>query len=85
MLREIIGKKISQQNQKFTINDILTRHKLLIANKFNEYFTTMGTELTKDIPTITEKRNDYLDGICKNSNVLAPTTTDEIRIIPCCV
>ena len=53
--------------------------------KFNEYFTMIGTELTKDIPTITEKRNDYLDGICKKSNVLAPTTTDEIRIIPCCV
>ena len=71
MLRKITGKKTSQQNQEFIINDILTQHKHLIADKFNEYFTTNGTELPKDIPTVTEKPNDYLDGIYKNSNVFS--------------
>ena len=59
MIREVIGKKTSQQNQEF----ILTRDKQLIADNFNEYFTTIDTELTKDMPTDTSKPGDYLDGI----------------------
>ena len=59
----------------------ITQDRQLIADKFNEYFTTIGSELTKDIPTVTEKPEDYLDGIYKNSMFLTPTTTDEIRII----
>ena len=66
MIREIIGKKTSsQQSQEFLINGILTRYKKLIADKFNEYITTIGTQLTKDITTITKKPDDYLDGIYK--------------------
>jgi len=33
--------------------DFLTRDKQLIADEFNEYFTTNCTELTKNIPTVT--------------------------------
>ena len=81
-IREIIGKKTSsQQNQEFLINGTLTRDRQLIADKFNEYSTTIGSELTKDIPTVTKKAEDYLDGIYKNSVFLAPKTTYEIRII----
>ena len=71
----------SQQNQEFLINGTLTKDRQLIADKFNEYFTTIGSELTKDIPTVTDKPEDYLNGIYKNSMFLTPTTTDEIRII----
>ena len=68
MIREIIGKKAtSQQNQEFLINGTLTKDRLLIADKCNEYFTTIGSELTKDIPTATDKPEDDLDGIYKNS------------------
>ena len=42
----------------------------------------MGTQLTKDIPIVTEKSDDDLDGIYKRKvNVLVPTTADEIKII----
>ena len=41
----------------------------------------IGSELTKDISTVTKKPEDYLDGIYKNSMFLASTITDEIRII----
>ena len=82
IIREIIGKKAtSQQNQEFLINGTLTKARQLVADKFNDYFTTIGSELTKDIPTATDKPEDYLDGIYKNSMLLTPTTTDEIRII----
>ena len=41
-----------------------------------------GSELTKDIPTVTKKPEHYLDRIyMKNFMFLAPTTTYEIRII----
>ena len=72
MIREIIGKKTSsQQSQEFLINGTLTRDGLLLADTFNEYFTTIGSELTKDIPTVTKKPEDYLDGVYKNSNVFS--------------
>jgi len=37
----------------------------LIADKVNESFTTIGKEVTKDMSTITETPDDYLDGIIK--------------------
>ena len=75
------GKTTSSQiNLEFLINGILTRDRHLIADKCNEYFTTSGSELTKDIPTVTQKPEDYLDIIYKNAMFLAPTTTDEMRI-----
>ena len=68
MIREIIGKKAtSQQNQEFLINGTLTIDRQLIADTFNEYFTTIGSELTKEIPTVTDKPEDYINGIYKNS------------------
>ena len=76
-----VSDDLSQQNQEFLINGTLTKDRQLIADKFNEYFTTIGSELTKDILTVTDKPEDYLNGIYKNSMFLTPTTTDEIRII----
>jgi len=56
-MRVIICKKTSsQQNQQFLINGIPTRaEKNLIADIFNEYFPTIGIELTKDVLTIIVK------------------------------
>ena len=84
IIREIIGKKATpQQNQEFLVNGTVTKGRQLIADKFNECFTTIGSKLTKDIPTVTYKSEDSLDGIYlkKNSMLLTPTTTDDIRII----
>ena len=82
VIREIISKRTAFScSQEFLINGNLTQNKQLIADKFNEYFTTVGSELANEIPFVTEKPNDYLDGIYKNSMFLAPATTDEIRII----
>ena len=64
IIRDIIGKKTSsQQNQEFLINSTLTWDRQVIADKFNEYFTTIGSESNKDIPSVTKKHEDYLDGI----------------------
>ena len=82
MIREIISKRtVFSCSQEFLVNGKLTQNKQLIADKFNEYFTTVGSELANEIPFVTEKPDDYLDGIYKNSMFFAPATTDEIRII----
>ena len=82
MIREIISKRpVSSCSQEFLVNGKLTQNKQLIADKFNEYFTTVGSELANEIPFVTEKPYDYLDGIYKNSIFLAPATTGDIRII----
>jgi len=61
MLRGSIAKKTStQQNQEFLINDTLTRDRQLIADTFNEYFTSIGSVLTKDIPTVIEETEKML-------------------------
>ena len=66
MIRVIIGKKTSTQpNQEFLINDTLTRDRQLLADTFNEYFTTIGSVLIKDIPTVIEEPEHYLDGFDK--------------------
>ena len=61
MLRGSIAKKTStQQNQEFLINDTLTRDRQLIADTFNEYFTSIGSVLTKEIPTVIEETEKML-------------------------
>ena len=82
VIREIISKRtVFSCSQEFLVIGKLTQNKQLIADKFNEYFTTVGSELANEIPFVIEKPDEYLDGIYKNSMFLAPATTDEIRII----
>ena len=82
MIREIISKRTAFScSEEFLVNGKLTQDKQLIADKCNEYCTTVGSELANEMPFITEKPDDYLDGIYKNSMFLAPATTDEIRVI----
>ena len=50
-------------SQEFLVNGKLTQNKQLIADKFNEYFTTVGSELANEMPFVTEKPDVYLDGI----------------------
>ena len=64
---EIISKRtVFSCSEEFLVNSKLTQDKQLIADKFNEYFMTIGSELANEIPFVTEKPGDYLDGICKN-------------------
>ena len=67
VIREIISKRtVFSCTQEFLVNGKLTQNKQLIADKFNEYFTTVGSELANEIPFVTEKLHDYLDEIYKN-------------------
>ena len=82
MIRSIIGKKtLPHQNKQFLINGILNRETNLKAEKFNEYSQTFGTELTKDMPTMRETPDSYLNGIYKNEIFVSPPTTVGMWII----
>jgi len=67
---------------KFLINGTVIRDRQLIANKYNEYFTTIVSELTKDITTVKKSLSIiFMEFMKYKLNVLAPITTDETRLI----
>ena len=67
-------------------NNLFSDH-LAIANKFNDYFSTIGSFVEQKIPNITGNYKDYfkvkdkngkLIVNCNNSLYLSPTTPNEI-------
>ena len=50
-----------------------------IANAFNNYFATIGSNLTNAIPTATTPFENYLNAPICNSFLLFPTTATEIE------
>ena len=80
VLKSIIGRKEAfLSNDKLLIDGKLTKNKKCIADTFNEYFTSIGPELADKIPVMSERPDDYLQGVYKNSMYLSPTTPDEIK------
>ena len=54
---------------------------MLISDKFNEYFTSIGPKLAEHIPQVAENPIDYMRGSHTNSIFLVPVTTGEINRI----
>ena len=52
-----------------------------MANTFNDFFTKIGTELDKEIPTINSNRDFYLKSRVPNSFLITPTDPQEIQLI----
>ena len=81
---KIIGKMTNKNyTNKNTINklkvgNIAITDPLAIAEKFNDFFVNIGSNLVKQIPQSTKTPNDFLMGDYCNSMFFAPTTTEEI-------
>ena len=81
---KIIGKMTNKNyNNKNTINklevgNIAITDPLAIAEKFNDFFVNIGSNLVKQIPQSTKTPNDFLMGDYCNSMFFAPTTAEEI-------
>ena len=60
-------------------NNIINDQKI-IANKFNNYFTSIGPNIEKKIPNVNGNYSDYLNNIntIGKSFYLSPTTSEEI-------
>ena len=62
----------------FKINNSDVNDKSVIAEKFNEYFTSIGSSLASKIPDISGNPLSYMKGNYKDSFMLLPTSDLEI-------
>ena len=83
-INKILGKQ-SNMNATFKINNKYTSNVDIIANAFNEQFTTLARKTTNSIPYSNNTYNDYLPPINCNEIVWAPTTATEVKntIVKC--
>ena len=82
VLNEMINKKpVSKKIGQIEIDGSTVENPEIIANKFNNFFTNIGPDLQKHIPTCSEKPSNYLKHSVTNSMFLSPTTDYEISDI----
>ena len=79
VLRNILGKDDNNSKRKIKLHDngICITDSLEIANCFNDYFVSVGPDLSKDIVSTTNPMS-YINN-CSNSIVLPPVTLAEVR------
>ena len=80
VLKEIINKnKIRKAQAQFKLNDgSTTSDKLIISEKFNEFFINIGPTLANKIPKQTRNHSFYLGEKIVNTIFLSTVTVDEI-------
>ena len=79
IIKDVLNKnKNSKLNDTFKYNDQTTSDKDIIANKFNEYFVNIGSNLASTIPERGPSYKTFLPPINDHSIFLEPTNPDEI-------
>jgi hypothetical protein len=63
---------------KFNVGGTMETDPLLIVNKFNDFFSTIGANLSAQIPHTQQSYTSYLKGTYPNSFILFPTDFHEI-------
>ena len=83
ILKSVVNKGINRQIQaKFKMNDgSITNDKVMISEKFNDFFTGVGPSLAKKIPTLVISPLYYMGNLVQNSIFLEPVHPSEIDII----
>ena len=88
LINEIRGKKKKSIKPIFKIDDKLIENRRIIANKFNEYFTSLATNLNKTVENefglqITKMPSfeNFLTKKCKKSIFLSECSSGEIQKI----
>ena len=74
--------------REIKINNQLVNDSNIIAQKFNEYFASIGPNLGEKIELVRDAPGDavnYISGHYKNSIFLADTSSSEICIIVSCL
>ena len=79
IIDSVLGKKKSEKTpNSFTIDGKIITDSCDIVDKFNEYFTTIGSSLAATIPTSIVSFKDYLKHPGRDSFFLYPTDSFEI-------
>ena len=78
-MKSLINNKTNQSlPDSFLHNGVEIRNPTLIAEKFNHYFTNIGTSLASTIPIASVSHSSYLLGSYMNSFVIEATDMHEI-------
>ena len=67
--------------QNVKVNGVLVEDKLIMAENFNEYFSNIGSNLSKAIPECSKSFNDFLKEPNQKTIFFGPTNPDEIFAI----
>lgn len=76
--RVINGPKMSDDIQEIKINGKITNDKFIIADKFNEYFTNVGSNLAKQIPPVDGDYKTFISQKSTHTFFLQPVEVTEI-------
>ena len=60
------------------VNNKIETDQTTIANKFNDFFSNIGPELSKKIPATSLVFNDFLKIPNPNSMFFSPTSSEEV-------
>ena len=78
-LKEVIGKQTcNQMLSSIIVNEEICTDPKRIADEFNAYFASVGSDLESQIPNATTDPRHYLTGNFPDSLFLAPTTQFEV-------
>lgn len=81
LIKSIINKNNSNTIDELSINGKLSKDKLKIANKFNDYFVNVGSDLAKKIPKAAGNYANYMNIDKSNSQSFFSAPTDISEII----
>jgi len=81
IIKEVINKKNSIAPTQFKFGDSLESNKDVIANKFNSYFSNIGRDLARQIPTTNRSPSSYISENNPHSIFLRPVDQVEIEKI----
>ena len=83
VIKQVISKR--QTHHIYTIKDFQSTYSdpLQIANKFNNYFTSIGPLLANKVPNSQTSHLHFLTGSYPNNFFLTPTSPSEISSIVC--
>jgi len=82
IINELINKNVVKNKaMTFKINGIITQDKHTIVNEYNNYFTDIGPSLVKKIPTSNQLTAQKEHITKKDTMVLFPTDSHEIKTI----
>ena len=75
-----IHKIISSRKKNDGNNDDTITGPIKMAKKFNNFFTSLGTNLQKKIPLTKKTFTDYLKTLNSKNFIIAPTTLMKLMI-----
>ena len=79
IINNLLGRKTQQQTNPMSINGTLVTDDIIVANYFNDYFSSVPDNLVKKIPISSSHFYNYLSKSIGNSIFLKPTTPKEIK------